>query len=59
MRGHDFSEGQKEFYRETILNNLTSASILLSFRIRDSGIELNAIAQKVRVVVVQSPFLIF
>ena len=47
MQGHNFSEGQREEYRVTILDNLISASLLLSFRVRDSGIELDTVAQKV------------
>lgn len=47
MQGHNFSEGQREEYRATILDNLISASLLLSFRVRDPEIELNAVAQKV------------
>ena len=47
MQGHEFSEGQREQYRTTILGNLTSASVMLSFRARDSGIALSAVAQKV------------
>ena len=47
MHGYQFSEGQREDYRATILNNLISASMLISSRARDFEIEMDAVAQKV------------
>ena len=58
MQGYEFSEGQREDYRATILENLTSVSILISFRVRDAEIELDEVAQRVCAVMASVSFLI-
>lgn len=49
LNGHEFTDGEKEDARTTILGNLVSASILVSFRIDDSGIDLGTQAYEVRI----------
>lgn len=48
LNGYEFTEDEKEEARSTILDNLTLASLLVSFRIRDLAIYLDAEACKVR-----------
>ena len=47
LKGHEFTEGEREEVRASILDNLTSASLLIYFRIEDSGIKLCTEAQVV------------
>jgi len=48
LYGYEFTEHEREDIRATILDNLMTASLLVAFRIDDSGIQLSAEAHTVR-----------
>jgi len=47
--GYRFTKHEREDIRVRILDNLVSASLLVSFKIDDSGIQLSTEARKVRI----------
>ena len=47
MYGHGFSDSDREEFRASIFNNLLTASLLIYFKIDNSGIQLSASELKV------------